>query len=192
VSDAERDEFEFEPIEDLGDAETPGEEAGETVEPLDDVEFADTEETAEADVAEAFESAGDEGVEQFEPAGEDALPEAAEEEPAFPAEEAMAGAALAAGTGEADEEAVAEEEGEEGEAKPEKKKRKKGGLLAAVRNANPYTIMLIIAFVALLVGTLCLVGELARYDGDIKAEKARRTSALQTVPSPFGDSRPVC
>lgn len=76
------------------------------------------------------------------------------------------------------------EEGEEGEAEKEKgeKKKKKGrSLIEAVKSASPYTVMLVVAFFALLLGILCLAVELGRYDWDFKAEGAKRGSAFAPV-----------
>jgi len=195
VSDKEREEFEFEPIEGIDDPEEADDELAdlEPLGPLDDAELADADEPAEAsrlddaEAADAIEPLDDaEMVDAAEP-GDDEIAEVAEgeeiveaaegevtpDDAAFPAEEGLAGFAADADTGE---EAAEEDEDEEAEKKPKKKKKDK--LLASIRQASPYTIMLIIAFVALLVGTLCLMGELSLYEFDIKAEKAKRTGAM--------------
>jgi hypothetical protein len=39
--------------------------------------------------------------------------------------------------------------------------------------ANVYTVMLVVSFIALLTGCLCLCGEMAQYDWDFKAAGAR-------------------
>lgn len=53
-----------------------------------------------------------------------------------------------------------------------------GGLLAALRQASPYTVMLGLALLAILIGIFCHFMELQRYDLDIKAEKAKRPTAM--------------
>lgn len=45
-----------------------------------------------------------------------------------------------------------------------------GGLLAAIGNASPYTVMLGLALLAIAIAVFCLFKELGRYDYDIKAE----------------------
>ncbi len=183
MSDAERDEFEFEPIEDLPDAETPDEEPGEVLEPLDEADLDSAFEpldepdlTGEGDeIAPADEAEAAEEIEEIEPAEEADMVESAEEsdeEGALPMEEGLAGAAFAA-EGEP-EEAFGEEPEEE---KPGKKK---GKLLESILSASPFTVLLIIAFAALLMGTLCLMLELKSYDFDIKAEKARRANVTSS------------
>jgi hypothetical protein len=76
--------------------------------------------------------------------------------------------------------AAAEEEGAEDaeDEDREEKKKKGGGLIEAIKGASPYTVMLVMAFFALLLGILCLAIELGRYEWDLKAEGAKRGSAL--------------
>jgi len=168
VSDGKGEEFEFEPFEEQPEAEPPEGEALEgDLPPLDDG------------------SAEDEDAAPAEPLAEDAPPveeadaaaasEVLEEEgeAAFPAGEELAAAE------EEGEEGAADENGEEKEEEDEKKKRKRGrGLIEAIRSASPYTVMLVMAFFALLLGILCLAIELGRYEWDLKAEGAKRGSAL--------------
>jgi len=175
VSNAKDDEFQFEPIEEQPEREPvegelppldegdlgPADEGD--LPPLDEGDLPPLDETPE----------GPEGVSPADPLAEGADADLAaemleeEEEAAFPAGEEISAAA-------AGEEAEAEDK-----ALDEKKKKKKGGgLVEAVKNASPYTVMLVVAFFALLLGILALFGELALYEYDIKAEKAKRGGAL--------------
>jgi hypothetical protein len=157
-------------------SEAPPPEWGETIvsdAKDEEFQFEPFEEQPEGGVAPLDE--GPDALEDFSPADPlaeepngDLAPEVLEEEgeDAFPAEEALSAAA-------------AEQAEEEPAGKEKKEKRKKGGgLIGAVTNASPFTVMLVLAFFALLLGILCLLGELGRYEYDIKAEKAKRGSAL--------------
>ena len=106
--------------------------------------------------------------------------------------------------GDPSEEESAEEESSEeeadGKSKKKKKKREKkkkkvrakkekapkekkdpeesGGLLLALRNASPYTVMLGLAFLAILIAVLCLLKEIIDYGGDIGAESYKQQARL--------------
>jgi len=160
VSDAKGEEFEFEPFEEQPEAEPlEGEALEGELPPLDEG------------------SDGAEGAMPADPLAEDApLGEEADAAAASEVLEEEGEAAFPAG-----EELAAAEEGEEGAAdkdREEKKKKKGGGLIEAIKSASPYTVMLVMAFFALLLGILCLAIELGRYEWDLKAEGAKRGSAL--------------
>jgi len=157
VSDAKgEEEFEFEPIEEQPETDAlEGELA-----PLDEGELPPLDGgLEEAEAGEAAEPPPEE-------AGVAEGPELLEEEAAFVAEEEAAAPAAE------DEEDAAEEEEEEEE------KQKKPGLIEVITSASPYTVMLIVAFVALLLGILCLASELGRYEWDFKAKEAKRGRAM--------------
>jgi hypothetical protein len=181
-------DFPFEPFEEQPEAESPGGEL-----PEGDVPGTESPEDGLPSFGEDFEEI--EGLSPDDPLGEEGLePDAASEpgvlgedvEDAFPAEEGFPAAAVGAAEAEGEEE---EEEGppDDGkkkskkEKKPRAKKEKKGdGLIGALKKASPYTVMLVIAFLALVLGILCLLSELGRYEYDIKAENALRGS----IPAP--------
>lgn len=79
-----------------------------------------------------------------------------------------------------------EDETEEGEAEDDSEE-KKGGVLAALAEASPYTVVLGLALAAIVIGTLFLLLELSRYDFDFKATKAkqmvRMTPEIQSGPA---------
>ncbi len=79
-----------------------------------------------------------------------------------------------------------EDETEQGEAEDDSEE-KKGGILAALAGASPYTVALGLALAAIVIGTLFLLLELSRYDFDFKATKAkqmvRMTPAIQSGPA---------
>jgi hypothetical protein len=111
------------------------------------------------------------------PAGEGLPDEAAEALAEVPAD-GLLGALPEGGEGEEpgvavtpDGEEVAEEE--EGEKKP--------GFFAWVAGASVYNMLLLIAVVALLLGSLGMYIELKRYNFDVKAEEGRRPLAAAPV-----------
>jgi len=57
---------------------------------------------------------------------------------------------------------------EEAEEKEKKKKKKGPGFLERLRSTSPYVVMLGISLLAIIIGILCLLMELGRYDGQIK------------------------
>ena len=65
--------------------------------------------------------------------------------------------------------------------KEEKEEEKSGGLLQAVSRASPYTVMLGLALLAIMIAIFCVFKELGRYDYDIKADKAK--GPVVTVPA---------
>ena len=71
------------------------------------------------------------------------------------------------------------QEKEEEEEEEEKEEKKKGGLLQALAGANPYTVMLALALLALLIAAFCLFMELRSYEYDIKAKN--RPVAVRTA-----------
>jgi len=121
------------------------------------------------------------GEEMFEPAeasGEDAAEDAATEPPEAP----LAAAGPDEGIEEAekekeDAEKLEAEEREEEETEEEEKEAK-DGILAKLRQANPYTVMLAVSFVAILISILCLFLELKSYNGDIGAEEAKQRMGM--------------
>lgn len=77
------------------------------------------------------------------------------------------------------EEAVKEgAEGEKAEEGKEEEEKEPSGLLHWLANSEPYTVMLGIAVVAIVVGALCLLAEWQRYSRDTKAGAARRPTAM--------------
>lgn len=73
--------------------------------------------------------------------------------------------------------------------RPEREKEQKdrgksgGGLLQALSQASPYTVMLGLALLALLIAVFCLFRELARYEFDIGAKKAKQQVMRPLYPS---------
>lgn len=169
MSDAKGEESEFEPLEEQPELEPlEGEPLEADLPPLDDGS-ADAEDAVPADSL-AEDAPLGEDAPLVEEADAAAASEVLEEEEgaAFPAGEELAAAA--------EREGAEDEEDEDGEEK--KKKKKGGGLIEAIKSASPYTVMLVMAFFALLLGILCLAIELGRYEWDFKAEGAKRGSAL--------------
>lgn len=62
----------------------------------------------------------------------------------------------------------AEEPATEAESPPEASKPKSPGLMARLAQANPYTVMLFVSLIALLIGILCLLLEWGAYNFEIK------------------------
>ncbi len=58
---------------------------------------------------------------------------------------------------------------------------KSPGFLSKLAQSNPYTVMLFVSLVALIIGTLCLLLEWHAYNFDTKAKEARQ-SAQATAP----------
>ena len=57
------------------------------------------------------------------------------------------------------------------------------GVILEKPRANVYTMMLIISFVALVIGSLCLHGEMTAYQYDMKAATAK--AGLTAMPAPL-------
>ncbi len=144
------------------------------VEPLEDAGLVEGVEPAEEalPIDEAFEAEGD-------------------ETPEFAAMDDMAAGASGLAFAEAGE---ATEMGDEAETevaakgKKTKKKRKKKegpGLLASITQSDPYTVMLGVALLAIVIAVYCLMMELKTYDFQIKAEAVQRP-AVTTPYAQFG------
>ena len=72
----------------------------------------------------------------------------------------------------------------------DKDSQKSGGLLHALSQANPFTVMLGLALLALIIAVYCLYKELDRYDFDIKAKKGQPTVAMARLTSvQFGPAK---
>ena len=121
---------------------------------------------------------------EFEAAGQllepvDDLLQPAEESPGSemlqPEEGALFAGVGLAGAGEVE----AEEESEE---RPPDKKKKKPGFLAKLTTTSPYVVLLGISVVAILIGILCLLLELGRYEGQIKPTQTGMRPAVQSGP----------
>lgn len=76
-----------------------------------------------------------------------------------------------------DEEEDGEETAETAEEEAEEESEKKGGLLTALANASPYTVVLGLSLLAILVAILCLLLEWRSYDFEVKA-KDKPVSAI--------------
>jgi hypothetical protein len=140
---------------DFDELDLPGDDPGKT-EPSDESAPSDDNDVAsQADEAEEAELQAD--------VTDKAEPEAEEE----------AKTESEAGDEEKDEAKVESEEEEEEKAESEEEEpeeeSKKDGLLKVISNSNPYTVMLGLALVAVLIAVLCLLFELRLYDFDIKA-----------------------
>ncbi|HBO43588.1 MAG TPA: hypothetical protein DD670_06595 [Planctomycetaceae bacterium] len=66
---------------------------------------------------------------------------------------------------------------------PKVKKPSSGrpGLVAAMTQASPFTILLAIAFLALLIAVYCMAMQLWQYGGDYGATKAKQQASLPAV-----------
>ncbi len=67
-----------------------------------------------------------------------------------------------------EEEMLLEETSEEGEEEESSPKKKKRAVVLVKPKANVYTMMLVISLVALVIGCLCLWGELQQYGGQMR------------------------
>ena len=76
-----------------------------------------------------------------------------------------------------------EPEGEEGE-EPSKEEDERESFLTRLGRTSPYTVMLAMALVAILIAITCLFLELKLYDFDIKAESGRPPSAAAEIVHP--------
>jgi len=79
------------------------------------------------------------------------------------------------------------EEGSKKKKKPAKRKKEKkatagdgAGVLQRIGKASPYTVMLGLSLIALVIAVICLVMELARFNYDFKAQEIKQRAALTT------------
>jgi len=151
------------PEADAGDAYAPaGEEEGLAKTPLDEsdetVDFAAPAEMESGIAFQSMESADEVADEAEGAADEEPLPDFGDQ----PGDVGMEKAE--------DEGAEAGEEEEDEEA-PESRARR---VLAAIGQSDPYTVMMGIALLALLIGTLFFIRELSAYNFDVGAERGRQ------------------
>ena len=131
----------------------------------------------DADLTPQFEELGDgmgdamddlqpqaEGTDQPEPSGGDVTGSDAEQLDVLEQEEGAEG----------------EEEGEE----PSKEEDERESFLTRLGRTSPYTVMLAMALVAILIAITCLFLELKQYDFDIKAESGRPPSVAAEIVHP--------
>ncbi len=62
---------------------------------------------------------------------------------------------------------------EEGEGDEDEAPKKKRGVVMRKPRANVYTVMMIVSFVALIIGSVCLYAEVKPYASDMHARTAR-------------------
>jgi hypothetical protein len=73
----------------------------------------------------------------------------------------------------------------QGQVEEKEVKADKGpGFLDRLAQSNPYTVMLVVSVVALLIGTLCFVLELSSYGFDTKAKSAGQSAAVRALANP--------
>ena len=141
---------------DFDELDLPGDDPGKTGPSDESAPSDDNDVASQADEAEEAELQAD--------VTDKAEPEAEEE----------AKAESEAGDEEKDEAKVESEEEEEEKAEseeeqPEEESKKKDGLLKVIGNSNPYTVMLGLALVGIVIAVIYLLFELRLYDFDIKA-----------------------
>lgn len=66
----------------------------------------------------------------------------------------------------------------------EDEEEKTGGLMKAVAETSPYTVMLALALLAIVIAVFCLFKELERHNFEIKADKARTAVMLPAAQFP--------
>ena len=130
-------------------------------------------------------TAAEEHVPGEEPApGETHEPASAEAEAAEPIAHREAKEEGEAEKEEGEQEDHEKEEAKEGEGEEEEKPKRKS-LVERLETINPYSVMLGLAVLALLIGILCLYLELRLYNFDTKAEEAKNL-VMASPTAPFG------
>jgi hypothetical protein len=113
---------------------------------------------------------------------DEAAPAEEAEALAFPADDASA-SAMSAEAKPAEEESPKKKKKA---AKPKKEKKAKAGnkegIFQRLAKASPYTVLLGLSVVALVIAVVCLIVELARFNYDVKAQEAKQRAAV-TAPS---------
>ena len=77
-------------------------------------------------------------------------------------------------------EPAAEEKAEQEESEPQEERP---GFLARLSESNPYTVMLVVSLVALLIAICCLLLEWSSYGFDTKAKASQQSASAASAPA---------
>ena len=132
--------------------------------------------------------AGDESSDMFAPLDEDSAPRFDEESLPEPEAEDLPKKKGRKKKEKKEKKAKVKKEKVKKERRPKKREEGegKGSLLQALGQASPYTVMLGLALLAIVIAICCLLKELGQYDFEVKAERAK-----QAAMAPFDQLAPA-